>query len=264
MYQISEIVIYPVKGLAGIQLQSSRVFEHGLEYDRNWMLIDSENHFISQRQNPLLALFVTQIDEENLIITYNNSKLVVPLSAASDEKLTITVWDDKASVTPVSDEADQWFSEQLGNRVRLVKLASTTARQHTASTTSQTFDVSLADAYPFLILGWESLFYLNKKMETPMSMNRFRPNIVINTSLAHEEDDWQEFTIGNEVRLCNIKPCGRCQVVTIDQSTAEVDSTPLKVLNTYRKQGNNVNFGMNAICKQVGSISVGDQIHIHT
>ena len=264
MYQVSEIVIYPVKGLAGIQLQSSRVFEHGLEYDRNWMLIDSENHFISQRQNPLLALFVTQIDEENLIITFNNSKLVVPLSAASDEKLTITVWDDKASVTPVSDEADQWFSAHLGSTVRLVKMESATSRQHTASKTKQTIDVSLADAYPFLILGWESLFYLNKKMETPLSMNRFRPNIVINTSLAHEEDDWQEFTIGNEVRLCNIKPCGRCQVVTIDQSTAEVDSTPLKVLNTYRKQGNNVNFGMNAICKQVGSISVGDQIHIHT
>ena len=53
---------------------------------------------------------------------------------------------------------------------------------------------------------------LNKRLEVPLPMNRFRPNIVVTGCRAAEEDEWQKYTIGRDVVVEAVKPCDRCTV----------------------------------------------------
>jgi uncharacterized protein YcbX len=120
--------------------------------------------------------------------------------------------------------------------------------------------VSLADGYPYLILGEKSMNELNERMEEKLNIDRFRPNIIVSTDVAHEEDAWNNFKLG-DAELKIIKPCARCIIPTIDQKSAEQGKEPLKTLATYRKKDNQIFFGANAIVTVQGKISVGNEIN---
>jgi uncharacterized protein YcbX len=119
--------------------------------------------------------------------------------------------------------------------------------------------VSLADAYPLLIIGQSSLDDLNGRMKSPLPMNRFRPNIVFTGGKAFEEDEWSNFQIGN-ARFAAVKPCSRCVLTTVDQETGVKGPEPLVTLATYRKKENHIYFGQNLLVLEPGRISLGDQI----
>ena len=121
--------------------------------------------------------------------------------------------------------------------------------------------VSLADAYPFLIIGQSSLDELNKKLDLPMTMTRFRPNFVFTSGLANEEDSWKNFKIGG-VLFEGVKPCARCVLTTVNPDTGEKGLEPLKTLAVYRKQNGKVNFGENVIARSNGEIKIGDLIEV--
>lgn len=104
--------------------------------------------------------------------------------------------------------------------------------------------VSMADGYPYLMISEASLSDLNKKLKHAVSMNRFRPNLVVSGFNAHEEDKHFALQIG-AVNFKAVKPCARCVITTIDQSTLEKGKEPLRTLSTYRKDGNKINFGQN-------------------
>src|SRR5690606_34216827 len=120
-------------------------------------------------------------------------------------------------------------------------------------------DVSFADGYPYLFLGTASMDHLNVQLDIPLGIDRFRPNIFIETNVPHEEDHFTSFAIGS-ARFQHIKPCVRCIMTTINQSTTEKGKEPLRTLAKYRGVDNGVIFGTNVICSAVGKISVGDKI----
>lgn len=123
--------------------------------------------------------------------------------------------------------------------------------------------VSFADGYPFLIIGQSSLDDLNKRLASPVPINRFRPNFVFTGGDAFEEDNWKDFFIGN-LKFRAVKPCDRCVITTTNQETAERNEEPLKTLSTFRKFGNKVLFGMNVISYSTGAVSVGDKINLQS
>jgi uncharacterized protein len=49
---------------------------------------------------------------------------------------------------------------------------------------------------PSRICTEESMEDLNSRMEKPMSVIRFRPNLVLRGGVPYEEDNWAEITIG--------------------------------------------------------------------
>jgi len=121
--------------------------------------------------------------------------------------------------------------------------------------------MNLADGYPLLFIGTASLDHLNSKLDNPIPMNRFRPNVVYSTDKAHEEDELGKFALGT-AEFQGSHPCGRCVVTTIDQQTALKSKEPLLTMNTYRKvpNENRVNFGMNVRCTKDGVLKIGDSI----
>ncbi|MBS4034604.1 MAG: MOSC domain-containing protein [Ignavibacterium sp.] len=260
---LSEINIFPVKSLGGISLQSSVVEERGLKYDRRWLLVDGNGMFMTQRDFPQMALIELSLSENNLTIKHKSDTslpaISIPLKYFSDERIDVIIWDDKCKAVPVNKEYDDWFSETLKMKCRLVKMPDDERRVVEKKFISEDKIVSFADAYPFLIIGQSSLDDLNSRLETPLPMNRFRTNFVFTGGKPFEEDKWNNFNIG-EVKFKAVKPCARCVITTTDQETGKRSEEPLRTLATYRKSKNKVLFGMNLISFSAGTVKVGDSI----
>jgi uncharacterized protein YcbX len=256
MYRIEAIFIYPIKSFAGISMQTAYARSAGFEHDRRWMLIDEDGRFISQREHPKLALFQIAVDAEKLCIQYEADEIGFDLDLRVGFDIQATIWDDSALVNEVDLAVSDWLSERIGSKVRLVKLKTEQSRKHHSSRLSKDISVSLADGYPYLIIGDKSLTHLNQLLDVPVLMNRFRPNIVITTDLPHEEDEINLLTFG-QVELQNVKPCGRCILINTNQELATVGKEPLRTLSTYRKRENSIHFGSNFICTNSGLLEVG-------
>lgn len=264
--RLSEIWIYPIKGLGGIRLDHSRVLEKGLQYDRRWMLVDENGIFMTQRNNPGMALLKLEMENGELKIFDSRLSMVHSTSLSptpTGENMSVTIWDDVVTAFEVNPISSAWFSEALGQKCRLVYFPEGNSRAVDSRYKVNDEHVSLADGYPFLIIGQESLNFLNSKLDEPIPMNRFRPNFVFTGGKPHEEDQWRDFTIGSN-RFIGVKPCARCAVPTINQDTAEKGIEPTKTLATYRRSENKILFGQNVLATDHQEIKEGDLITIQS
>jgi len=259
--KLSEIFIYPIKSLGGISVNSSNVEPRGLKYDRRFLLVDENNVFMTQRDFAEMALLKLSFDKNGFKVlnTKDGSYIILPFKSDSKEIISVTIWDDFCNAVRVNQELDNWFSTVINKKCSLVYMPDDEKRIVEKKYINEDHIVSFADAYPFLIIGQSSLDDLNSRLETPLPMNRFRPNFVFAGGKPYEEDNWKDFKIGN-VKFKAVKPCARCLITTTNQETAERTNEPLKTLSEYRKVDNKVLFGMNVICKSFGKISVSDKI----
>ncbi|WP_259014000.1 MOSC domain-containing protein [Emticicia fluvialis] len=260
---LTEINIYPIKSLGGISLQEAQVEDRGLQYDRRWVLADGDNVFRTQRENEQMALIDVAIEADGLRVSHRKlaiAPLKVPFTPQTDDTRMITIWDDTVKAVRVSNEADVWFTEVLGNETYLYYQPDDSIRP-TDPKYSITHEehTSFADAYPLLLVGQASLDLLNGKLDEPIGMKRFRPNLVFSGGEPHEEDNLRFFSLGN-ARLAGVKPCARCVLTTINPETAEKGKEPLKTLNQYRRNGNKILFGQNILVIEKGKIRIGDEI----
>jgi uncharacterized protein YcbX len=259
---LSGINIFPIKSAAGISLPSARVTDRGFEYDRRWMLTDSDFNFLSQRKIPEMALIRTEISDNLLQITApKQATLKLPLSGCTGEELSVDIWSDNCMAKSCGRDADLWFSQFLGIEVHLVYMPDSTRRMTDPEYGEDQRPVSFADGYPFLLISEASLTDLNNRMQTPLEMRRFRPNLEIRGCQPYEEDAWKTIQIG-EVKFELVKSCSRCSITTVDPETAEVGKEPLKTLATYRKRGSKVYFGQNLIHRSTGVLSLNMPVKI--
>jgi len=260
--RVLELYLYPIKSLGGIAVPQAKVLEEGFQYDRRWMLVDADGHFLTQREHAQMALFSCELSDDNLHVTYKGETQTIALADHSDVHKPVKVWSSKLKANEVDPTLSEWFSECLGMSATLVKMTDISHRPKRLFTEPYKTKLSFADGYPYLILGTASMDTLNEKLETALPVDRFRANIIVSTTEAHEEDNWKEsFELGTATMKV-IKPCARCVVTTIDQQTANKGKEPLKTLATYRKKRNKIWFGANAICTKVGLIKIGDKINL--
>ncbi|PXY38931.1 sulfurase [Flavobacterium cheongpyeongense] len=258
-YTVKEIYIYPIKSLAGINCQQAFAEEMGFQNDRRWMLLDSDNQHITQREYPILSQFYPEIADGKIRVTFKDKKHDFFIGEHLDDQIYTKVWEDKSFVFEVNKTTSKWFSDRLGFECKLVKIINSGDRRHESSRSKEIYNVSLADAYPYLLIGTKSLDFLNEKLQEKITVKRFRPNIVISTQNPHEEDDFEQFKIG-EVHFKNVKPCGRCIMVNNDPQNGVVKKELLKILSKYRNFNNSVLFGINIVGLNPGIIQVGDEV----
>jgi uncharacterized protein YcbX len=250
MVQVTGLNIYPVKSCRGIALEQARLTETGFEHDREWLVTTPEGRFLTQRERPQLAQIETALTHDQLVLRKpNGTDLTLPLNMTGRE-LEVTIWRDKAAAFDAGDEAAAWLTEHMGKPARLVRFD----RRHKRVANAQWTDGvealnQFSDGFPWLLISQGSLDELNRRMETPLPMNRFRPNIVVDGLPPFGEDSVDEFVAG-DVRLKVVKPCDRCVVTTTDQITGERHGDePLKALKEFRFDRNlrGVLFGQNMI-----------------
>lgn len=260
--KVQSIHIYPIKSLGGISLQSSHIQWRGLEYDRRWMLVDENGKFITQRKYPKLTLFSIEVFDNHLIVNSKKGGNSIPIPfIPKGAKLSVKVWDDSVSAIEVDKEASEWFSLQLDEQVKLVYMPDDSKRLIDPKYASNSEFVNFADGYPLLLANSASLDDLNERLERTISIDRFRPNIVVSGSLPFEEDEWNNVSIGDSA-IEVVKKCARCVMVNIDPNTSKKAKDVLQVLSTYRNKNNKVYFGVNALILKTGIIKVGDELVI--
>jgi uncharacterized protein YcbX len=262
---LSQINVYPIKSFGGIPLKFSIVEERGLKFDRRWMLVDERNQFLTQREYPQLARFNIDLKNEGLNVSFNQNSLTIRFQTNTERTANVKIFSSRVKAKFYEDEVNEWFSENLQTKCRLVLMYEESKRIVNPIYAVRKFKdtVSFADGYPFLLIGEKSLADLNGKLEKPLPMNRFRPNFVVSGSEAFAEDSWKKVKIGNTV-FHVVKSCGRCVITTVNQETGEKDGKePLATLAKYRNKKGKVLFGRYLIAEKEGeTIKVGDEIEI--
>jgi len=262
MLTVSQLFIYPIKSLGGISLSSAEVTDRGLKYDRRWMLVDESNDFISQREFAQLALLQVSLQEDGLLVKHkkNNTQIQIPFEPGGDT-LRVQVWGDECKSIEVSATISEWFTRMLGMKCKLVYMPDTSKRRVDTRYVSNKEITSFSDGFPMSIIGQASLDDINSRIEQPVSINRFRPNIVFTGGAAFEEDELTNFAVNN-IHFYGVKLLARCVVTTIDQEEATKGKEPLRTLATYRTLNKKVYFGQNLVHEGAGSISVGDVLEV--
>jgi uncharacterized protein YcbX len=264
---LSGLFIYPVKSLGGYAVPEAEVTARGLRYDRRWLLVDERNRFMTQRQQPELALLTVAPAYNGFLISHrqrpDSLPLFIPFEATPDRTLFVTVWDDILWAWRGTPEADEWLAEALGRPCRLVYMSDMVRRDVEPALNPEGQLVSFADGYPFLLAGEVALADLNSRLAEPVPMNRFRPNLVFEGGAAYEDDQWEQFQIG-DLPFRAVRGCGRCVLTTIDQATAQKNPVgdPLRALATYRKVENSTLFGQNVTGPGHGRLRVGDVVRV--
>ncbi|MFK8011773.1 MAG: MOSC domain-containing protein [Marinicellaceae bacterium] len=266
MIKISELYIYPVKSLAGISLNSSKLSPTGLSNDRRWLIVDENGQFMSQREFAKMATIKTAFKDDKLVLSHLESSITVPKSQPKN-KVKVTVWKDTLQASHICPNVDQWLSSILKKPCQLVYMENNDHRQIDPDYAQDKQHVSFADAFPLLVISQASLDDLNSRLESKINMNRFRPNMVVTGTSAFAEDNWQDLTI-NKVKMKAVKMCSRCIMPSINQETGRQDQVKmLATLNQYRKIDKKIKFGQNLMYKDANLIdqqviSCGDQINL--
>ena len=260
--RISQLNIFPVKSMAGVQTSEVTLDRFGPQWDRRWMLVKPDGKFLTQREKARMTLMTARLmDQNQLQLTAPAQPILtlpIPLATSELNSMKVVVWGDECDAQMMGPEADTWASEFLQTECHLVYMPESTLRKVDSDYAQQDETVGFADGFPLLVISEASLAAINAELETPVSMLNFRPNIVIDGCEAFAEDTWKGFTTEGGVHLSIVKPCSRCVIPSIDPQTAEKNSDVLRVLNRLRKGddgkvylGQNLLYSANAIGKQL-------------
>ncbi|WP_328723262.1 MOSC domain-containing protein [Streptomyces sp. NBC_00247] len=267
---LHSIHLHPVKSLAALTVDEAVVEPWGLAGDRRWMLVSGAGTAVTQRQEPRLAgISAAALPGGGVELSAPGRE---PLAVAVPERsdtVVVELFGKKCEVVEAAPAAHAWLSGFLGAEVRLVHQDEPSFRRPVDPAYARPGEtVSLADGYPLLVTTTASLDALNALIasgdharEGPLPMNRFRPNVVVDGTAPWEEDGWRRIAIG-AVAFRVVKPCARCVVTTVDQSTSQRGKEPLRTLALHRRSGAKLLFGQNLVPEGTGTVRVGEPFRV--
>ncbi|KAK4254616.1 hypothetical protein QN277_009972 [Acacia crassicarpa] len=287
--KVSSIFIYPIKSCRGISVPQAPIMPTGFRWDRQWLVVNSKGRAYTQRVEPKLALVTIELPSEAFLEGWQptkNSYMVVKAPGMEALKIClsrphgvadgVSVWEWSGSALDEGDEASKWFEDYLGKPSRLVRFNTESEARAVNPNYANGHNIMFSDCFPFLLLSQGSMDALNKLLKEPISVNRFRPNILVEGCEPFSEDLWTEIKIG-KFSFQGVKLCDRCKVPTIDQETGIAGNEPTATLKTCRsdkvlrpngKQQNKVYFGQNLVWKddyKAGNekiLKVGDPVFV--
>jgi uncharacterized protein YcbX len=260
--RVTALNVYPVKSCAATPLHEAELGARGILHDREFMVVDTNRRFLTQREQPRLAL-IKPVRTDSTLTLSGPGMAPLTVEPVEDQRHEVSIWRDRVVAADQGDRVAEWLSTYLGTGCRLVGLPDDVVRPVDPDFASQPGDqVGLADGFPVLLISEESLADLNRRLAQPLPMNRFRPNVVISgAGVPYAEDGWAEIRIG-ELAFSVVKACARCVTTTTDQVTAQRGPEPLGTLATYRRVARGVLFGQNLIHAEAGLIAVGDSVRV--
>ena len=263
--EITGLYIYPIKSTYRIALEETQVENLGFVHDRSFALLDANNKIITARENPKLLHIRAIIKDNRLVLSADGMNAIeLTMEGYESTKEEATIFSDQVSATVIHEAINDWITEVVKEPVKLIFLDEDKLRGMKAKYNAKEGDViGFKDAGPIHIITEASVNALNTKLEQPVNIHHFRPNIVLKGTEAYEEDNWKSIKIG-ECEFQVAAKTGRCQFITINPETAVPDTKqePLRTLARLRKDKNNVPFGINIIPRKLGVIRKTDSIEI--
>ena len=277
MLTIHQLAVYPVKSLRGFRVDCAILTPQGLAHDRQWMIVNEANRFVTQRKYAQMILIHTRIENQQLILykpsTPELPELTIHMDTVPDTSLIdVVVWKDTCQALDEGEAASQWLSKALNipDKLRLVRIGNTPRPQSKPELLGEHTHTFFADAAPFLVTNDQSLCRLNTHLNhhdiASVTMEHFRPNIVLSGLDAFAEHQLGSIThFEYELQFCY--PCQRCVVPTIDIASGvrhpqQQPFSLLAELNAMPENAKAPAFGENAILSrgEGKKIRVGDQL----
>ncbi|KAJ6218497.1 hypothetical protein RDWZM_009654 [Blomia tropicalis] len=282
---ILKLIIYPIKSLPGIEVDEIDVTRSGMQcgefHDRSYILLNEHKNMITQRMKPKLALIRISIHDNELWLdapSLETLKIPCDLDTSGNEVFEFSVWGQETKGVDCGDSVNQWFTRFLGAQTKLVKFDSNMPYRGTGFQNDnqlyndENYPIVYQDGSPTLLINQSSIDDLNKRLDrsSQVTYRNFRPNILIRSKSAFDEDVWKEIQLG-EIRLDNVKPCDRCTLTTVnpDKGVKHPNMEPLRTLKSYRIIEETKHlykdaplFGVNLVAQNFGTIKLNDEMLI--
>ena len=290
--EVTQLWVYPVKSCGGMPLQKAKLNQFGVEYDREWVIVDrATNKVQTQREISKMKLIFAAIDEVNgaLVLSAQGAgSCKVPLKlqkAPEDKLLRLEKWDLFGMFQAESEEVAQWLTAYLGKDVFLARCVGARNPNDNAKyrpLLKPDMRVNGQDFSTLHIVTEEALAWIRKEAnDASINVARFRPNIVVAGAPFPAEDDWHQMTMYSmngtnqatgAISLVTAKPCSRCSIPTIDdEAKANKDYQPTKTIREKHATGTAVEpermqpmFGLNVFHLNLGEISIGDVLKVES
>jgi uncharacterized protein len=238
--QLSILRRYPVKSMAGEDLEEARVGFAGLMGDRVFAFIDNRNRsnfpWMTARQGRELILFRPRFLDPPAIDEENPDTARYAIEVTTPEGETFHMGDSRFT---------RYLEERFGRSLRL-----------RFSERCQT------DARPVSVLGLSSASALSKETGIDLDTRRFRANFYVrwDNDQPYYEDDLigHELQIGDTVILKLVKKDERCVMITLDPETAAPSPTVLQTV-ALRHQGC---LGVYGVVLREGIVRINNPVHL--
>jgi uncharacterized protein YcbX len=255
---LESIHVYPVKSCAGVALDRGLLVETGIDLDRSWMVVDATGRFVSQRELPRMTLVRITLKTDEMILRAPGMLAVHVALDRVEERAEVEVWNDRVAAFDMGALCAQWFSDFLGAKLRLVRFDPDVRRLSPVRWTGALeAENAFQDAFPLLVASTASLAEVNTRLARagaePVTLARFRPNLILDGLDAHGEDQLDEIVFASDegpIRIKLVKPCTRCSIPDVDPASGDAGHAVGDALAQYRadpRMGGALTFGMNAV-----------------
>ncbi|MHA7878187.1 MAG: MOSC domain-containing protein [Saccharospirillum sp.] len=261
------ITLYPVKSLPGVSVNNVQLDDWGLLDDRRWMLVDARGRFVSQRSVAAMAKFHVHFLEGNWVIEGFRQgvtpRCTLPARVPAGEPSAVRIWNDEVTALKAPAALSEWFSEQLGMAVTLVRYSADTHRQVARDYAQSGDEVAFADGFPLLVANQASLDDLNAQAGLSLDGRRFRANLTIEGAPALSELSAQRLSVvDGSGSIALVKPCERCNIPAIDPDTTEYQGSVASALKEHCHWHGKTIFGMNGIARGLDRLVVGQRMRL--
>lgn len=263
--RIAALYIYPMKSARGVAVDEVVLDERGIVGDRRWMVTDRSGKYLGLRAHPRLSLVEAEHTAEGLVLRFGEETIEVETPRPGRAPwLQAQVWSGPCQVLEADPDAAARIGRFLGVPCRLVYLPDNAAGPDASPYGlfgGRERQIALSDGAPILLTTTGSLDDLNRRLDTPVPMTRFRPNIVVAGVAPWAEDHWRRLVVRG-IGLRVVKPCPRCAATTVDEATGERGAEPLRTLAAFRRDSTGVNFGVNVAHEATGRLQLGDRVEV--
>lgn len=265
---VTALFAYPMKGCRAMPVESATISPAGIEGDRQLMVLRDGKSANQARLPKLATVAAKRVDATTIAFSSQECQPFTHAITSVGEETTVSYYGNQVPVVDQGDELAQWVSSVVAAEVRVAALKASYRRSIPLGEFAPIDGIAhsgFVDVAPILVTNEASLADLNARLDAPVPMNRFRPNIVVEGLDAYAEDSLATLH-GPDLRLVRATHCERCVVTCTDQETGARASEPLATLRSYRQRQNGyaggVMFGAYMGVDGTAEIHIGDRLTV--
>jgi len=280
---VTSLLIYPVKSMGGVAVDTAGIEPWGIAGDRRWGLIDDSGQKITAREvHRLLGFRAEALGEDTIRISDRDGAGILAVAPIGADRVPVG-HSRQGYARLAAERVNDWLSDRIAMPVRLIWQDDPTVRTLAEDKGGIRGEhLSLADAGPLLLASEASMAQLNVWIQADadlpdvpdldpadfrtgtgasqaLDIVRFRPNVVIDGEAPFAEDAWPTVRIGN-LKFRTTMVCDRCVMTTIDPITLASGKEPIRTLARHRRWDRKTWFGTRLVPLGTGTICVGDAV----